>query len=152
MTPVRPPVTLGSMGASGWSYFTPYEEDVDDALRTLRNRVFDRAFPHGSPDRPKSIAAYVKSCGEDGTHSILDILRADAQCASGEMDDFATAFPLFPAEHEELFGKKKPTRADIRKVSAALMEMRPRWQATWVVVHDDRGTPVEYVFTGFSGD
>ena len=140
------------MGASGWSYFTPYEDDVDDALRTLRHRVFDGAFPRGSAERPKSIAAYIKSCGEDGTHSILDIVRADTVGPTGEMDDFATAFPLFRAEAEELFGAKKPTRADIRRVSAELMNMRPRWQATWVIVHDAKGRPVEYVFTGFSGD
>ena len=32
------------------------------------------------------------------------------------------------------------------------MTMRQRWQATWVVVHDAKGKPVEYLFTGFSGD
>ena len=140
------------MGASGWSYFTPHEDDVEDALRTLRNRVFDGAFPRGSADRPKSIAAYVKSCGEDGTHSILDILRADTVGPSGEMDDFATAFPLFREEAAELFGTKKPTREDIRRVGKQLMTMRQRWQATWVVVHDAKGKPVEQLFTGFSGD
>lgn len=140
------------MGASGWSYFTPYLDDVEDALRTLRRRVFDGAFPRGAPERPRSIAAYIKSCGEDGTHSILDIVSADAVGPTGELDDFATAFPLFRAEHEELFGAKKPTRADIRRVVAQLMSMRPRGQATWVIVHDAKGKPVEYVFTGRSGD
>lgn len=140
------------MGASGWSYFTPYVEDVGDALHRLRNRVFDGAFPRGSPDRPRSVAAYVKSCGEDGTHSILDILRADTMGATGEMDDFATAFPPFREEAAELFRTKKPTREDIRRVIAQLMKLRPPGQATWVVVHDAKGKPVEYVFTGFSGE
>lgn len=140
------------MAASGWSYFTPYVDDVGDALRRLRNRVFDSAFPRGSAERPKSIAAYVKSCGDDGTHSILDILRADTAFATGEMDDFATAFPPFREEAAELFRSKKPTRDDIRRAIAQLRKLRPPGQATWVLVHDAKGRPVEYVFTGFTGD
>ena len=139
------------MAGSGWSYFTPYEDDVEGALRTLRNRVFDRAFPPGSPDRPKSIAAYVRSVGDDGTHSILDILRADTRTATGEMDDFATAFPLFREESAELFGARKPTREDIQRTRKKLMAMRPSGQATWVIVHDAKGGRVEYVFTGVTG-
>ncbi|MDB4946962.1 MAG: hypothetical protein JWP97_6496 [Labilithrix sp.] len=139
------------MTAAGWSYFTPYVDDVEDALRSLRNRVFDRAFPPGSPDRPKSIAAYMRSCGDDGTYSILDILRADTLGATGEMDDHATAFPLFREEAAELFGARKPTREDIQRARKKLMTMRPAGQATWVVVHDAKGNPVEYVFTGVTG-
>src|SRR4051794_25147799 len=127
------------MAASRWSYFTPYDEDVDVALRALRKRVFDTAFPVGSPERPKSIAAYVKSRGHDGTHSILDITRADTQPPTGEMDDFATAFPPFREEAAMLFRSKKPTRDDIRRVSAQLVSLREPWQATWVVVHDAKG-------------
>jgi hypothetical protein len=29
------------MGSSGWSYFTPYQEDIAQALQELRQRVFE---------------------------------------------------------------------------------------------------------------
>lgn len=29
------------MGASGWSYFTPYQEDIEQALQALRKKVFE---------------------------------------------------------------------------------------------------------------
>lgn len=140
------------MEASGWSYFTPYEDDVEEALRNLRKRVFDGVFPVGAAERPKSIAAYIKSCGDDGTHSILDIAHADVRPPAGEIDDYATAFPLTREQAETLFGTKKPTREDIRRVGPKLMSLRASWQATWVIVHDPKGKPVEYVFTGRSGD
>jgi hypothetical protein len=30
-----------SMGASGWSYYTPYQQDIAQALQELRQRVFE---------------------------------------------------------------------------------------------------------------
>ncbi len=29
------------MGSSGWSYYTPYKEDIAEALQDLRQRVFE---------------------------------------------------------------------------------------------------------------
>jgi hypothetical protein len=30
------------MGASGWSYFVPYQSDIEQALQELRQAVFER--------------------------------------------------------------------------------------------------------------
>lgn len=65
------------MGASGWSYYVPYDPDLDRALQRLREQVF-REGKFYSPDparRPKSIAQLLEWNAEDGTHSILDMTR-----------------------------------------------------------------------------
>ncbi len=58
------------MGASGWSYFVPYEADIETALQRLRKDVFDRG-------------EYVY--GTDITEDQLDALLKDARV---EMDEW----------------------------------------------------------------
>lgn len=65
------------MGASGWSYFVPYQGDIQKALDELRERVFQSGDYFGGRPGAKrryaTIDALLRSKAEDGTHSILDV-------------------------------------------------------------------------------
>lgn len=65
------------MGASGWSYFVPYQRDIQKALDGLRERVFQSGdYFDGRPGakrRYTTIDALLRAKAEDGTHSILDV-------------------------------------------------------------------------------
>src|ERR1041385_3314556 len=64
------------MGASGWSYFVPFDTNFEAALTRLHQDVF-RSGKYSAPGKkkPKTIDELRKRTGEDGTHSILDITR-----------------------------------------------------------------------------
>jgi hypothetical protein len=88
------------MGASGWEYLVPYQADLQAALNDLRRQVFDSG-DYISPvtwglTAPESLEAlaqqeyYSQFMGENGTHSIIDVLnvvpyemgeRKQARCA-----------------------------------------------------------------------
>ncbi len=65
------------MGASGWSYFVPYQRDIQKALDELRERVFQSGDYFGGRPGAKrryaTIDALLRAKAEDGTHSILDV-------------------------------------------------------------------------------
>ena len=50
-----------------------------------------------------------------------------------------------------MFGTHEPTRAIVQQKADELMDLRERWQGTYVVVYQD-GLPHEIYITGFSGD
>jgi len=162
------------MGASGWTYFTPYQADLQAALEGLRAEVFRagefycvtadaRSYltdPHAvaeldrrerrryrrlaSLPLPQTIDELVKRNAEAGTHSILDITRVSAA------REFGTVSPLSGEELVARFQTLRPTRA---QVEAQVDHLGfSRWVGTYVVVYDEDGEPVEICFGGFSGD
>ncbi|MDB6021442.1 MAG: hypothetical protein JWQ04_1299 [Pedosphaera sp.] len=164
------------MGASGWNYFTPYQEDVEQALQSLRNEVFEnRAYgeerrkpsdfdllpperkwafegvhdtePEIEDDGFSSIEELLEEAAEDGTHSILDIQRT----ATGP--DFAVAWPAPEEALKNVFGSSKPTHEQIAEKDFELIEALDleRWQAVFLTVYKD-GKPSEIYFEGVSGD
>ena len=52
------------MGASGWHYFTPYQQDVGLALQTLREKVFKDCSCQNANADTLSVAKYMKTLGE----------------------------------------------------------------------------------------
>jgi hypothetical protein len=65
------------MGNTRWRHFVPYQEDVWEALRNLRRRIFSEgAFRKGpayaDDESPKSLAELVQRTGYN-THSALDV-------------------------------------------------------------------------------
>ena len=166
------------MGASGWQYFVPYQSDVQKALDDLRVQVFQSGkYYIGEPvwqnmdeseydeypeedmreelkewlhkmksmKEPTTIEELLEWNGEDGTHSILDIKKVSDE------PDFGTISPLSPKELVSMFGTHEPTRAIVQQKADELMDLRERWQGTYVVVYQD-GLPHEIYITGFSGD
>lgn len=162
------------MGASNWTYFVPYQPDLNQALQELREAVFRQGDYYGpaewyaplwakriSDDRcgyvitqvaspevrsgPQTILDLLERNGEQGTHSILDIQGI------AHVPFFGVAAPLTPQQLKDLFGTDRPTRPMIEQAQAELQNLRRPWEGVYVVVYKD-GRPDEIVFTGRSGD
>jgi hypothetical protein len=162
------------MGATGWSYRTPYQPDIGAALAQLRAEVFARGEYHrpretadGEPVGPRplrlfrpdaaaepeepgpaSIEELLTASGESGTHSILDIVGLS------DTIEFGAAAPVPDAVLLESFGTTRPTAeqaADYPPPLAGLIENLQRWQAVYFVVYE-AGRPHEIHFEGRSGD
>jgi hypothetical protein len=159
------------MGASGWSYVTPYRGDVSAALRELRERVFrDREYywwddfeedgPHpGSIDELLSHG----SVAESGTHSILDVNKVVATTDLPDWhrtEDYGTVRPLAPDRILHHFGTDRPSRSRFETLSKDqqapgfidfIDEVKMRGTGLYVLLYDG-DTPTEVGFWGFSGD
>ncbi|MGI5170408.1 hypothetical protein ACQEU3_39265 [Spirillospora sp. CA-253888] len=148
------------MGASGWEYFVPYQEDLQQALQELRDQVFQaREYlwdPWVPEEQRRPWPATIEALWADevvqhnGTHSILDmfqVLDADAV-----VPDQESAFAVQVVGPEEAFrhlGARKITRAHVPEFEVF---RGWRWFGRCAVLHDDRGVPTEICFWGFSGD
>ena len=183
------------MGATGWTYFVPYQEDINKALQELREEVFKAggyqkpyeptgeeleaaksylaslspnpertrkeldailAFseaikrPRRSVRAPKTIIQLLKQCGEQGTHSILDIERVSSTPA------FGAVTPLSRQQFLEVFGTEQPTHVQVAKWSTRIdrLDAEPlygRWEGIYIIVYKD-SQPDEIYFEGCSGD
>ena len=162
------------MGASGWSYFVPYQADIDAALQALREQVFaqgayyqpakfyemllESGFSGSVADRlaaviaerralppPRSIAELLERNGLEGTHSIIDIERIAARPAIG------AASPLRLDELISLCGTTTPTRAEVMLDKILSGYHSPRGEARYFTVYAG-GRPSELFFWGSSGD
>lgn len=155
---------LSIMGASGWDYRVPYSGSVEATFTAVQEQVlagdeyiwpFDRPAEASVP-RPTSLAALkaakeIDEFWDEGTHSILDVERVDADAD----DPFATIRPLDAEELDELFGTRQPSAADFDRVyhDTSLLDdvLEERWTGRSVVIYRD-GRPDEVFFWGYSGD
>lgn len=149
------------MGAHPWFYFMPYEKDITSSLEKLRDQEFKAGrynpaerFPHFPVDprrlpgsKHASIDAARAAANASGTRSILDITRISAR------PDYGAIAPLDEAELIDLFGKVKPTRADLEEDDAneAMFEQIERGQGIYVVIYEN-DEPSEIYFAGYSYD
>jgi len=169
------------MGASGWQYFVPYQSDFKKALDELREQVFQsgkyykrtsflqsiidesyydaiadakkrqefiewhRTMKAAKEPEPTTIEELIMLNEEDGTHSIIDITGISST------PKFGMATPLSSLQLIDFFGSEKPTRDLVKQKVVEIMDLRERWQATYIIVYKD-GLPDEIFFTGFSGD
>ena len=146
------------MGAEPWSCFVAYQEDITAAPQAAqaqefaagRYRIFD---PN---DVPATIDEARAQADADGTCSILDIQGVidtphevvDEQYMG---TDYGMAAPLAPDLLLELFDTEKPTRAEIGD-GGDIYSWLDRGIASYVIVYDDRGSPSEIFFAGYSFD
>ena len=119
------------MGASGWEYVVPYQQDLGAALDALHRQVFasgDFIKPsyHGAVfdlPEPSSVddlfeqERYWEFMGTSGTHSIIDVVNVVPVDFTGE--EFGTIRPLSDAECVELFGVAQPGRRHASCLTAA---------------------------------
>ncbi|MFD9498988.1 hypothetical protein [Streptomyces sp. NPDC060035] len=158
------------MGASGWTYVTPYEGSVQKSLEALHAQVFQELF--GDDDTYECLEDLwddEEFMGEEGTHSILDIqqvVQATTAPSERNAEDYGTLRPLADDRIAHHFGADRPTPERFEKLLARdfgpaggspgsteslLDECRMRWTGVYVVLHtDDRPTHVG-IF-GYSGD
>ena len=138
------------MGASGWSYFTPYTKDPNKALDALKAKVFEAGefFKLDPTAQPSSIEELLKMNETEGTHSILDMVHG---CSARDGWSFGVLHPLPNEILEDLLGTSRPTHDQVDAARTELGRQRDRWIGTYVVVYKD-DEPDEYFFTGYSGD
>ena len=150
------------MGASGWEYLVPYQADLQAALNDLRRRVFESG-DYVSPVTwglvaPESVEAlaqqeyYWQFMGENGTHSIIDVLTV-VPYEMGEQE-FGTVCAFTDEEYEDYFGSTRPARADwdrFRDDPLLHEYVAERWTGRAMVLWAD-DAPSEIAFWGYSGD
>jgi hypothetical protein len=167
------------MGATGWSYFTPYQPDAEKALQTLREQIFKEGAYGKTHAFNSDVLATLPGLKETVEQlrileserlggperkfsSIEELLEAAAEDGThsildiehtADAPDFGVAWPAPQAVVEEVFGTAKPSRADIEAKPDGLAEQLDleRWQAVYVVAYAD-GKPSEIYFEGVSGD
>ena len=160
------------MGASGWSYFIPYQEDITQALHDLRERVFqagdyykplewyaelrsrdiitqeeyqEKILEINSQPVPNNIDELVELRGEEGTHSIIDIERVSSLAFPG------TISPLSNDEYLEIFGTQRPSHSLVEEKEETLQSFHGPFCGIYVYIYENE-KPVEILITGYSGD
>jgi hypothetical protein len=121
-----------------------YTDQDKERLRELYHKLKKRY----SKPKPETIEELIEWNAENGTHTIIDIssFTDDPDCT-----DVFTAIPLSQAQLLELFETTKPTHQMIVEKRSAILNLRQRWQATYIIVYEG-DDPTEIFFTGFSGD
>ena len=167
------------MGAHPWSYFVPYQPDIQAAMESLQQREFAAGRYHSrrthdpSLPRPTSIedlrANYLT---EEGSRSILDMIAVADQPGTGafaeeltglmeespemadlfgsEMSDFCTAVRMPDEELQRLFGTTRPTRQMIEN-NPDYNENIGRGCGIYIIVYEEE-IPEEIFFAGYSFD
>ncbi|WP_150106166.1 hypothetical protein [Rubinisphaera brasiliensis] len=132
------------VGAEPYDYTVPYEADIQAALDKLRQQVFASGNFRGAEFDPASPEEALEMTAEEGTASILDILRVS------ETPDFCCAAPLSAEELNRYFGTEKPTRNQIAD-SDDFWDDLERGMARYIILYDGE-EPKQIYFVGFSFD
>jgi len=132
------------MGAEAWDYFVPYEENVQSALDSLKQREFRAGRFRYSEHNPATIDEARDIADADGTGSILDMDQV------GDEPDFGVVVPLPEEQLMELFGTTQPTRAMI-EANPDFYEDIERGQGIYIIAYRD-GKPSDIFFGGYSYD
>ena len=132
------------MGAEPWQYFVPFRTDLQAALEDLKLQEFQAGRFRYSEENPQTIEEAREVADADGTASILDIDRVDAQ------PDFGVVIPLTAPQRMALFGTDKPSRGLVEACDD-LYEEIDRGQGVVCPVYKN-GQPSELCFIGYSYD
>ncbi len=161
------------MGASGWSYFVPYQPDINKALKELRQKVFQEGgyfkpaewekqlYEHqiisdeelndaleelALIPEPQTIEELIEQRSTEGTHSIIDMDRVSSVL------DFGAVVPLPQEDCLELFGTDKPSGKMIEEATENLESFTGEsWTGMYITVYKN-DLPTEIYFSGYSGD
>jgi hypothetical protein len=166
------------MGASGWSYFTSYQENIVKAFQELQQKVFESGnYGHACQYSSEMLNQYpqLKASAEalkklddqrlkdyGPIKAIDDLRKAFAEEGTHTIidierihskPDFGVAYPAPQEIIQKVFGTPKPTHQDIESKKYQLLEALniERWQATYLIVYENN-IPKEIYFEGCSGD
>ncbi|MFJ4184286.1 hypothetical protein [Kitasatospora sp. NPDC089509] len=159
------------MGASGWTYVTPYRGSVEATLAALHQEVFQERYGDGRLfASPAELYADEEFMGEEGTHSILDIRYVVSSAEPPVTDgDYFTLRPVRPERVVNHLGTARPTVEQFRAEEARYRESlstrrfgerepdtlfdepRRRWNGLHVLLHTDGEVSHLGIF-GSSGD
>lgn len=166
------------MGATGWDYFTPYQENIEKALQELQQKVLEsgkygpasqftpellKQFPQlkASADMLKTLDEQVLR--EFGPIKSIDDLReAFAEAGTHTIIDIeristepniGIAYPAPRDIIQKIYGTIKPSHGDVESKHGCLSETLNiiRFQAVYLIVYE-KDIPKEIYFEGCSGD
>ncbi|MFD0070963.1 hypothetical protein ACFVIY_00720 [Streptomyces sp. NPDC127166] len=144
------------MGASRWSYFTPFRHSEQEALGDLRERVFAEDAGYYREEGVETLEGLMASgwLVEEPAHSVLDVERV-VRCEE-DMEEPGDVRVVEAAEAVELFGTPHPVR---EAVEQALKRAGDGWfppvdrgSGCCTIVYDAEGRPSELCFWGLTGD
>jgi hypothetical protein len=169
------------MSASAWSYYVPYQSEIDHALENLRQTVFQSGEFYKAPNHWRNMSkqdviseyrgmprALVIEALENWHYmahlpkpnSIEDWLIWNTGEGThsildihgvAEEPDYGVAAPLPDEAILVLFGTHYPTKRDIERQALTLAMLRPAEQATYIIVYQHR-LPHQIYFVGRSGN
>lgn len=133
------------MGADTWIYYVPYEEDINNVLKKLKETVFEKGEFTGSEYNPKTIEDAKKNTETyGGTQSILDIKEVSDEI------EMASVSPLERDVLIEIYGTGKPTHEMIDE-NQDFYDLIDRGEAIYIIVYKNN-KPTEIMFAGYSFD
>lgn len=143
------------MGSHPYSYFVPYQPDINAALQALRQREFKAgryhpamAFPAEGGEGPgaahETIEEAIEAAGAEGTRSILDLQTV------AEEQEYCAAAPAPKDDLEAVYGTSKPTREMIEG-DDSILEMVERGCGIYIVLYRGKKAS-EIYFAGYSFD
>ncbi|MGW1496411.1 hypothetical protein [Streptomyces sp. NPDC002402] len=144
------------MGASRWSYFTPFQQSAQVALNDLREAVFARHAAYYREAGVETLAALMASgwLEEEPAHSVLDVERV-VRCEEGA-EEPGDVRVVKAAEVVELFGTAQPMREVVeqalKRASDGWFPPFDRGSGCCTIVYGAEGRPTELCFWGFTGD
>ena len=145
------------MGAEPWDCYTPYQADLQKALRETREREFQAGRYNGGGDSGPlhdSIEDAMEDADADGTCSILDIEEISPVPDNELEPDCGVAYPLANERLIELYGTNRPTIEMIKSNKGALNEIYEdigRGSAIYIVLYEGE-SPTQIFFAGYSYD
>ena len=170
------------MGASGWDYSMPYQEDRYLAFVTLRTLVFEAGeflwavsgkMAVDDPGRPTTEDELWadETVRLKGTHSILDMYRILADGETPPYGYLPYSYETFeeymalvkehgnpeygiivPVGEAEAYETAGDTKLTRDHVEAIIPLAKYPGIGRMAVLHDEQGAPAELYFWGFSGD
>ncbi len=150
------------MEPTSWDYFTPYHPNIEQALKELQERIFKNGeyedplqvgvTAGGVPyQTPQSIDELRERCGEQGTHSIIDIRQVSPEPIKYSIS------PLSADRVKELLGTDKPELTEFEndfeqaaRDETELFDEGENWQGIYLTLYKD-GKPSHIFFHGMSG-
>jgi len=135
------------MGGDPYFYVVDFEEDLNSVLQKLRKKVFESGDYYGVQFKPRTPEEALYMAQEEGTKSILDILRI-----SDELD-YCCAIPLKEDELIKYFNTNKPSIDILSKIYDYYDFWNDinRGMARVVVLYDNE-CPKKILFAGYSFD
>jgi hypothetical protein len=134
------------MGGEPWQYFVPFNKDIDAALQELRIREFTAGRYHLPGKKPKTIDDVFNNMSEEGTRSILDMIKVS------DSPEMCAVSPFTSEELTEILGTDKPTHKIVEtKLFKIFNAISERGEGRYLVVYKDN-KPDELLLSGYSFD
>lgn len=132
------------MGAENYMWVTRYQKSLAKALDMARRETFAAGKFLGAEKMPKSIAAAVEAVAEEGTGSLLDIMRVS------KTPELCSVCPVSAKERKTFFGTEHPDGSEIAD-AMDFWESFDRGMARAVTLYE-QGRPVKICFAGWTLD